>query len=543
MATRDRAETLVLRAARNHGLQVRRDELQLALDRADFVQWANKHLGPENLLTTDELAIYSALDRSGQVDQLASQHELAHVQAVSDEHLRAAVEELQRATEKTVSHAKNLRLQQDALSRLVTEQSDGVAAREQLCQARQPEAEAQRRRLAADVDELSTDLRFRLVDIEQQCRESSPRKLCCELDKPIPDEELLVDRLRKTCARLVETTVDTARTKLDRVYLDTLVATRRSEPVADDDVAAVREEVESLYSEMLPVAQMSIDRQHVQPAFDSIAAKSGRSLSRTTEALEYMDGCLDTLLKRMDCLRTRIEAVQSHQNAAAEMSSIAEAEMAIAVSPISQPSRPTTLPASPPRRPSPIRRRSSTARDEAPLDILLQNLSLSAPRNSTVNGKQQSNFLSRAVTERSQKAAEVARGAQESFETSVVAQLRDAKLAIQLLEDSLLADSPFAEVNLSDPELETSILVLDQEIGKAGEKLRAVERGRPLLICVVRLPWFDVEALLQSLPDIAGFPGVSLQTWPWRQQEPIDGGTMTATADTSIMSHRGKGLY
>ncbi|RCI14541.1 hypothetical protein L249_6584 [Ophiocordyceps polyrhachis-furcata BCC 54312] len=489
MAARDRAEALVLRAARLHGLQVPQDELRLALDRTDFVEWANKHVVPENLLTADELAIYSALDCSGQVDRLAAQHELAHVQAVTDEHLRAAIEELGQSTDKIVSQTKKLRLQRDAMSRLVSEPPEGIASREQHLR----QTDAQRTRLAADVDELSTNLRFMLADIEQHCRDASPRvrqllrdiltsddrlltgfqKLCCELDKPMPEEEQLLDRLRKACALLAETTVKTARAKLDRVYLDTLVAAGRSRQASDDDVAAVKEELESLYSEMLPVAHMSIDRQHVQPAAESVTAKSGRKLSRTTEALEYMESCFDTLLKRMDCLRTRIEAVQSHQHAAAEMGSMAEDEMAIPASP---PSKPTKMAASP----SPIRLRSSTTRDEAPLDLLLQNLSLPTARNKTMSSKEQSSLLCRAVADRSKKAAEVARGAQESFERGVVAQLCDAKLAIQLLQDSLLADSPFADVNLSDAELETSILVLDQEVGKAGEKLRAVERRKPV---------------------------------------------------------------
>ncbi|KAF4580932.1 vacuolar H+/Ca2+ exchanger [Ophiocordyceps camponoti-floridani] len=486
MAARDHAHTLLLKAARHNGLQLGKDELRLALERSDFVQWANKHLGPENLLTADELAVYSALDRSGRVDQLASQHELAHVQAVSDDHLRAAIEDLSRSTEKMLSQARSLRIQRDALSRLAAEESDGVAARGQLCRARQHEDDGQRRRLAADVDELSTDVRFRLSDIEQQCRDSTPRarelvrdmlksddrllagfqKLCCELDKPVPEDEVLMERLRKTCARLARVTVDTARARLDRIYIDTIVATGRSRTAADeDDVAAIKEEVESLFSEMLPVAHMSIDRQHIRPALDSIAARSGMSMNRTAEALTYMDGCLDVLVKRMDRLRTRLVDVESLHHAAADMTFLAETELAVATSP--EPSTATMLPGSPPKKTSPVRRTPLTTRNEAPLDLLLQNLSLPAMRNSNMTSTQQNSFLSRAVTERRQKAAEVARGAQESFETSVVAHLSDAKLAIQLLEDSLLADSPFADVNLSDPELETSILVLDQEIGKA----------------------------------------------------------------------------
>lgn len=82
-ATRDRAEALLLQAARTHGLQVGRDEAQRAMDDADrgpaFAEWAATHLVSDSLLTADELALYTALDRSGQVDRLAASHDLADV--------------------------------------------------------------------------------------------------------------------------------------------------------------------------------------------------------------------------------------------------------------------------------------------------------------------------------------------------------------------------------------------------------------------------------------------------------------------------------
>lgn len=64
--TRDHAETLLLKAARAYGVQVRREEVQTAIYDPEhgttFAEWANKHLIADCLLSRDELAL-SVLSR------------------------------------------------------------------------------------------------------------------------------------------------------------------------------------------------------------------------------------------------------------------------------------------------------------------------------------------------------------------------------------------------------------------------------------------------------------------------------------------------
>lgn len=96
-----------------------------------------------------------------------------------------------------------------------------------------------------------------------------------------------------TFRRLIKATVETVRTKLDAVYLDTLANAERSgktKPASFEEVKDLQEEVESLYSEILPVAQMSVEQQHLEPALASITAQSGQSLRRTAAAVAYVCG-------------------------------------------------------------------------------------------------------------------------------------------------------------------------------------------------------------------------------------------------------------
>ncbi|POR32467.1 Uncharacterized protein TPAR_07337 [Tolypocladium paradoxum] len=509
---RDHAEALLLKAARTYGVQVRRDDVQRAIGDAEhgpaLAQWATMHLVSDTLLTADELALYTALDGTGQVDRLAALHDLADVQAVTEEDVRAAIDELKRSTTSISKQTETLRQQQDALSRLVKRHAENDAKRRDLHHASQTRSEVERRQLANEVEELSQNLGFRLSDLEQQGRDAEPsleeavsgifrsddkllsslQKLGWELEQPDPDETQTVEKLREICMRLIKITVETIRTRLDVAYLDSLTTAERSgraKPATSDEVMALQEEVESLYSEILPVAQMSVGQQHLEPAVKSVTARGGQSLSRTAAALTYINDCLDYLLDRISRLHTRVEAHKSHQIASAALASTARSEMAAEV--VSAPkSAVPAVPASPVRKPSPIRiranttgshgqRRSSGIQAEPPLEVLLQNVALPLLPLDEDDSKKQVATLARALADRSQKSADVARGAQESFEMSAIAQLEDTRRAIQLLRDSVLAESPFGEVNLVDPEIEGSISVLEQEIGKAREKLKIAE--------------------------------------------------------------------
>jgi hypothetical protein len=92
--------------------------------------------------------------------------------------------------------------------------------------------------------------------------------------------------------------------------------------------------------------------------------------------------------------------------------------------------------------------------------------------------------LAAALDDRTAKVADVARNVQESFEAAATTQIKDLSLAFQVLRDSLLAESPFGEVKLVDPEIDGSIQVLVQELEYLRSKLEkansevALIRGR-----------------------------------------------------------------
>ncbi|KAH6606929.1 hypothetical protein Trco_006082 [Trichoderma cornu-damae] len=522
LETRVHAEALLLKAARAYGVQVRRDEVQQHLRHdhygAALAEWASLHLTTDNLLTPDELAIYSVLDRNGQVDILANLHDLSEVQGITEDDVKVAIDELRRSTESITKQSEALRQQQDALSRLVRKRAENVARRRDLDLDKQSKSESERQRVAAEVEAASQSLAFRISDLEEQGTQAGSnlngtlgeifrsddrllanlQKLGWELEQPDPDETSKIDKLRETCSRLVKITVETVRARLDTTYMDTLMEAERSgrvRPSTDDEVKALEAEVESLHSEILSVVEISMEQQYLNPALKTLSIEGGQSATRTSNALEYIDKCLDHLLGRLDTIQGRIETHLSHQAAAASLIATAKTEMAVEISPpvkqSSSSSAPVSIfPTSPSKANTPARkqrsntvgshhrRRSSGVVDEPPLDSLMYALSVPSSVSEETEGRAQIVALSKILEERWSKCNEIARNAQETFEMGALAQLNDTRLAIQLVRDSVLAESPFNEPRLVDPEISGSITVLAADVEGAKDRLALVEGQR-----------------------------------------------------------------
>lgn len=204
-----------------------------------------------------------------------------------------------------------------------------------------------------------------------------------------------------------------------------------------------------------------------------------------------MNECLDYLLERMDCITDTVETLKSHQAATNSVVSTAKSEMAVSVTPVRKTSKHSS-PVSPTRKPSPIRMRANTANtrarrrssgilDEPAVEVLLRNLALALPASEDATTREHVNTLAQVLAERSVKGEDVARNAHESFEATAMSRLDDARRAVQLLRDSVLAETPFAEVRLVDPEIEGSILVLAQEIEKVRTRLDALEEKKGVI--------------------------------------------------------------
>lgn len=191
--------------------------------------------------------------------------------------------------------------------------------------------------------------------------------------------------------------------------------------------------------------------------------------------------------------------LKEHDIAAATLITTAKTELAATITPPIKRRGTVTSPSSTSRRPrslimdsmmtpapsrtapsaKPRRRSSGGALYDSPLDHLLGELALNVSQDSLPS--QQVEYLSATLAERGAKTADVTRNAQSSFEKIAASQLTDARVALQLIRDSVLAESPFVEVHLVDPGIDASIRVLAQEVHNVASRLEGVEREGAVL--------------------------------------------------------------
>lgn len=143
----------------------------------------------------------------------------------------------------------------------------------------------------------------------------------------------------------------------------------------------------------------------------------------------------------------------------------------------------TPAPRGGPSTTKPARRSSSGALYDSPLQHLLGELAINVPGNDDPlpskpagASQAQASYLSSTLEERLRNAAEISRSVQSTFEGTSATYLSDARTALQLIRDSVLAESPYSEVHLVDPGIEVSIGVLSQEVHTVSSRLEGIER-------------------------------------------------------------------
>lgn len=257
------------------------------------------------------LRSYHSLQRVGKADSLAGTADLSKAQALGPWEIQDAIDELNRSTDAINKQTEAILQQQDALSRLLTCSSKTGDARSSLEMSRLHRWESDRKALDASVELLSQGLDYRMAELEQDGQRasgemtalvddllhaddkllSSLQKLGRELDTDDPEESESVTKLREICARLIKYTVECLRTKLDRIFLESLdshMDLEGADHASMDDINTQQAELEELYTEILPVAQMSVEQQWLEPSLRSLFAKNLNSAHRSADGLAYV---------------------------------------------------------------------------------------------------------------------------------------------------------------------------------------------------------------------------------------------------------------
>ncbi|KAH6668824.1 hypothetical protein B0J14DRAFT_151280 [Halenospora varia] len=503
----------IVRILRERDVPYDRDALKSALNDLEGLtaiqQWKEEYLSSDTLLTKEEAAQYAYLCKTGDAERLAGQ-DLSAIQGLDDSEIQDAIEELKRSTAAIEKQTETLRLQQNAMSALVKSGQRTSQARATTNKAWLKKWNAEKSHVSKAIEDLSQNLAYQTSDLEQSSKASeaaakqtvdgilrsddkllgSLQKLASDLDPINSGDEELIARIRELCARLIKHTVEGIRTKLDRIYLEALGAPGavNGEDAESQESRELQEELESLYSEILPVAQMSTEQQFLQPALRTLADTTGKGQERATKAVKYIHECLVFLVTRLETFLAKAEESQCHKKVLTFVLASAKAELSrVEAAPkiTANPPKPNIQKRRTSSNPSPGRLRNARRRssgvfeneDVDPEQQLARNLGITLP-SEAASDHQRIETLDRALADRVLKLGIHASSLQQTTESAISSHLQDANLTLQLLQDSLLAETLYGKVSLLDPDIESSVSMFEQEIEDLERGLEEIDLGR-----------------------------------------------------------------
>lgn len=186
-----------------------------------------------------------------------------------------------------------------------------------------------------------------------------------------------------------------------------------------------------------------------------------------------MNQCLDYLIGRVNRLQSRMYIYKSHMQAVQTVVATAKSETTTP-STANNSSRPP-ISALNRRADAKSRRRSSGYQDIPPTDSLMQSLSLPVEAFEAPTPADKIRVLTSALAERRVKNKDISAAAQDALEQVISSQIDDARRAVQLLRDSIAAESSFGSVQLMDPDLDHSLAAMKQEAASLKQQLAEMD--------------------------------------------------------------------
>jgi hypothetical protein len=117
---------------------------------------------------------------------------------------------------------------------------------------------------------------------------ASLQKLGHDIPAGHPARNGNLDKTKELCAMLIKYEVEGIRARLDRIYVEALHAPGHADEGPGGDALSLQHEVDSLYAEILPVAQMSAEKDYLDPTTQLIIQTARREGAFSDKAFAYV---------------------------------------------------------------------------------------------------------------------------------------------------------------------------------------------------------------------------------------------------------------
>ncbi|KAJ5102903.1 hypothetical protein N7532_003432 [Penicillium argentinense] len=457
------------------------------------VEWVSKHLRPDYLLSREELTLYNKLESTGSLSPILRDPDFNATRPFLEDDIRTAIQTLEASTVAIQKQSDTLSQQCETLKKQFRRQESVDQDRARDIARLRKKHEAGRQNTAIAANELSDELEASFRGATEKAGAENKRILSAlsvqlrQDDKALGHMESLMSGIKSSNnnASTVKRTADLSSVladyvaeeihyRLDRLYLEAIEAGKSSSyqaAVESETIAALEEELGSLFPEIEVLAEMSTRQEYQEPILREIQNEHGQLRVTSHQNMEkVLDTMVDMTLSKQELTKQLVEW-GSTSELLEQLASLYQAETATPLVP--QPSA---------RRES-LRRRSlqpgmvlSAARnsasmpDQPALENLLRRIGVSSE---SVLRPWQEGGGAQGLHEKRIQMAETLRDLGAAVDSPLVGQLAVSDHAAQLLESSLHANSSF-ETSLPDPGQRKALSDLEGELASLQKGVQGI---------------------------------------------------------------------
>ncbi|CAL5874866.1 uncharacterized protein PFLUO_LOCUS9168 [Penicillium psychrofluorescens] len=480
---------VVIAAFKERGLSVKPDVIESALrDNPKQAEWVSTHLRPDTLF-------YSKLERSGSLQTVLHDPALGATRAVLEDDLRCAIESLEASTAAIQRQTQTLASQCEQLNEQIRLENDLAQNRSRDIARLRKKHEAGRQNTTAAASELYSELEISFTDAMDRASAENKRILSSlstrlkQDDKTLAGLEALISgvkshgnnastvkRASRLTTQLAVYVAEEIHFRLDRMFLETVLAGDSALGCGtggdDETVAALEEELESLYPEIEVLADMSTKQKFTEPILREIQNEHSQIRAASQQKLEQ---ALDLLIEMTLSSEEMTVWLGEHESSCETLEQLAALyRTEVSKQPGPQPSS---------RRDS-LRRRSlqpsvlfSNARnpsspvlEQSALQSLLRRIGVSPE---SVLRPRAEEGGTQALHEKRAALSETLRNIGIAVDSPLVAHLGAGDVASQLLVSSLHSNSHF-ETSLPDPDEARELSGIEADLGMLQKGIQRV---------------------------------------------------------------------
>ncbi|EED21784.1 conserved hypothetical protein [Talaromyces stipitatus ATCC 10500] len=355
MQDHTRASALLSSALQDHGIRFKKEDVAAELDNGsqqgrDNAQWVLEHISPSTLLSKDEAAFVKNLERSGLLETFLRHPDLTSTRALTEDEIRESTATLKSSTAIYAKQVTVLRSQLELTERLQSDRREVDRNHDRYITGLNRRHLLDKQRIKAMAEDIKNDLESRMHEYQQQKHAERKYLLQNVSSKLVEDDEVL-SKAEKLAAELESTEADgklenhvlnlvstlsklssaEIRCRLDRLYLKELLSDDVSPPDVSgnhrDTQIALEEDLESLYSEIEVLAEMSARQEFGQSILGELSKKKQHFVNSLEDTLDMILEVLSQMTHETEQEIDKVYYRQSHREALDQLSVLFKEEI------------------------------------------------------------------------------------------------------------------------------------------------------------------------------------------------------------------------